>query len=408
MDLIVLLGVLLLTSAFFSATETAFTSLNKFKLKHERANGNRRAASVLRLAENYDRVLTTLLIGNNIVNITAASIGTVFFTRNFGEIGVTLSTVVVTALVLIIGEIFPKTFAKQGADQFAMLVAPVVGILLVIFAPLNRFFGWLNEALARRLRISKQQGITEEELLTIVQEAQSEGGIREQEGEFIRSVFEFDDLEAGDILTPRVDVVAIAEGATPEEILAVFRDSGHSRLPVYRGSIDEVVGIVNHKDFHNQVVQGGKSISSIIQPATFVPAATKLNSLMVQLQQRKSHLAIVLDEFGGIRGVVSMEDILEELVGEIWDEHDRVVDEIIKTGEHEYRVLASTSLEKFFRTLGVRDEETEASTVGGWAIEQLGRVSAEGDSFEYEHLSVMIAKTRGRRILETIVRVKAT
>ncbi len=403
--LIVSLGVLLMISAFFSATETAFTSFNTFRLKNERAHGNRKAALVLELAEDYDRVLTTLLIGNNVVNITTASIGTVIFTRSLGEFGVTVSTIVVTLLVLTFSEIFPKTFAKQGADQFAMLAAPIVRILIVILAPLNGFYAWIKGLLARRLSVSRNERITEEELLTIVQEAQSVGGIKEQEGDLIRSVFEFDDLEAGDILTPRVDVVAVSDEATTEEILEVFRRSGYSRLPVYRGSVDEIVGIINHKDFHNEVVQSGKPIPSITQPAAFVPASTKLDTLLVQLQQNKSHIAVVVDEFGGTVGIVTMEDILEELVGEIWDEHDRVVDDIRKTGENEYRVMASTSLEKFFRTLGVRDEETEASTVGGWAIEQLGRVSEEGDMFDFENLSITVSKTSSRRILETRILV---
>lgn len=403
--LIISLGVLLMMSAFFSATETAFTSFNVFRLKNASSNGNKKAALVLQLAEDYDRVLTTLLIGNNIVNITMASLGTVIFTRSFGDVGVTISTVIVTILVLTFGEIFPKTFAKQGADGFAISVAPIVGVLIVLFAPLNRFYAWIKELLTRRLSVSQNQGITEEELLTIIQEAQNEGGIREEEGELIRSVFEFDDLEAGDVVTPRVDVVAVPEDATEEDILEVFRNSGFSRLPVYKGSIDEIVGVINHKDFHNEVVQSHQPISSIVQPAHFVTTSIKLNALMYHLQQSKSHLAVVADEYGGTVGIVTMEDILEELVGEIWDEHDRVVEDIKQTGNNEYRVLASASLEKLFRTLGIRDEETEASTVGGWAIEQLGRISEEGDAFDFERITVIISKTSSRRALETMIYV---
>ena len=403
--LIISLGVLLMMSAFFSATETAFTSFNVFRLKNASSNGNKKAALVLQLAEDYDRVLTTLLIGNNIVNITMASLGTVIFTRSFGDVGVTISTVIVTILVLTFGEIFPKTFAKQGADGFAISVAPIVGVLIVLFAPLNRFYAWIKELLARRLSVSQNQGITEEELLTIIQEAQNEGGIREEEGELIRSVFEFDDLEAGDVVTPRVDVVAVPEDATKEDILEVFRNSGFSRLPVYKGSIDEIVGVINHKDFHNEVVQSHQPISSIVQPARFVTTSIKLNALMYHLQQSKSHLAVVADEYGGTVGIVTMEDILEELVGDIWDEHDRVVEDIEQTGNNEYRVLASASLEKLFRTLGIRDEETEASTVGGWAIEQLGRISEEGDAFDFERVTVIISKTSSRRALETMIYV---
>ncbi|HHT90119.1 MAG: hemolysin family protein [Bacillota bacterium] len=403
--LIVSLGVLLLMSACFSAAETAFTSFNGVRLKNASSNGDKRASLVLKLAEDYDGVLTTLLIGNNIVNITAASIGTVIFTRYFGHIGVTVSTVVVTILVLIFGEIFPKSLAKASADQFVLVAAPVVRVLMVVFAPLIRSFSWGTRQLSRRLNVGKEQGITEEELLTIVEEAQIEGGINEQEGELIRSVIEFDDLEVGDIVTPRVDVVAVADSASAGDILEVFRDSGYSRIPVYQGSIDEVVGIINQKDFHNEVVHGTESIAGIIKPAIFVTTSMKLSTLMSHLQQSKSHIAVVTDEYGGTLGIVTMEDIIEELVGEIWDEHDEVVEEIEQLGENEYRVLATANLEKLFRTLNIDDDEVDATTVGGWVLEELGRVPQEGDQFDFGNLSVTISKTSARRVLETIIYV---
>lgn len=404
--LIASLGVMLMMSAFFSATETAFTSFNSVRLKNASSNGNKRATLVLQLAEDYDRVLTTLLIGNNIVNITAASIGTVIFSRSFGDIGVTISTVVVTLLVLTFGEIFPKTLAKESADRFVMIVAPVVRFLLTVFAPLSLIFAWGTSQLSKRLNVAEEQGITEEELLTIVEEAQIEGGINEQEGELIRSVIEFDDLEVGDIVTPRVDVVAVAEDAPIAEVLEVFRESGYSRLPVYQGSIDEVVGIINQKDFHNELAEDENSIATIMKPAIFVTTSMKLSTLMSQLQQVKSHIAIVTDEYGGTLGIVTMEDIIEELVGEIWDEHDEVIEEIEQLAENEYKVMASANLEKVFRILDIEDDDTDATTIGGWAIEELGRVPREGDHFEFENLSVTISKTNARRVLEMIIRVQ--
>ena len=404
--LIASLGVMLMMSAFFSATETAFTSFNSVRLKNASSNGNKRATLVLQLAEDYERVLTTLLIGNNIVNITAASIGTVIFSRSFGDIGVTISTVVVTLLVLTFGEIFPKTLAKESADRFVMIVAPVVRFLLTVFAPLSLIFAWGTSQLSKRLNVTEEQGITEEELLTIVEEAQIEGGINEQEGELIRSVIEFDDLEVGDIVTPRVDVVAVAEDAPIAEVLEVFRESGYSRLPVYQGSIDEVVGIINQKDFHNELAEDENSIATIMKPAIFVTTSMKLSTLMSQLQQAKSHIAIVTDEYGGTLGIVTMEDIIEELVGEIWDEHDEVIEEIEQLAENEYKVMASANLEKVFRILDIEDDDTDATTIGGWAIEELGRVPREGDHFEFENLSVTISKTNARRVLEMIIRVQ--
>ena len=404
--LIASLGVMLMMSAFFSATETAFTSFNSVRLKNASSNGNKRATLVLQLAEDYERVLTTLLIGNNIVNITAASIGTVIFSRSFGDIGVTISTVVVTLLVLTFGEIFPKTLAKESADRFVMIVAPVVRFLLTVFAPLSLIFAWGTSQLSKRLNVAEEQGITEEELLTIVEEAQIEGGINEQEGELIRSVIEFDDLEVGDIVTPRVDVVAVAEDAPIAEVLEVFRESGYSRLPVYQGSIDEVVGIINQKDFHNELAEDENSIATIMKPAIFVTTSMKLSTLMSQLQQVKSHIAIVTDEYGGTLGIVTMEDIIEELVGEIWDEHDEVIEEIEQLAENEYKGMASANLEKVFRILDIEDDDTDATTIGGWAIEELGRVPREGDHFEFENLSVTISKTNARRVLEMIIRVQ--
>ena len=362
---------------------------------------------VLELAEDFDRVLTTLLIGNNIVNITAASIGTLIFTRSFGDLGVSISTVVITLLVLIFGEIFPKTLAKESPDRFAMSAAPIVRVLLVVFAPLNLFFAWAKTLMARKLNvIPDDKGITEEELLTIVEEAQIDGGINEQEGDLIRSVIEFDDLEVVDIVTPRVDVVAIPETASSDEILEVFRDTGYSRLPVYHDSIDDIIGVIHQKDFYNEVVQAEKSIESIMKPAIFVTETMKISSLMSHLQQNKSHIAVVTDEFGGTVGIVTMEDIIEELVGEIWDEHDEVVEEVEQLADNEFKVMASANLDKTFRMFGVDDEETDATTVGGWVIEQLGRVPQEGDQFDFENLSVTIAKTSSRRVLEVVFHVQ--
>ncbi|MDI9485194.1 MAG: hemolysin family protein [Bacillota bacterium] len=405
LTLVFSLGVLLMMSAFFSATETAFTSFNAVRLKNASSNGDKKAALVLELAEDFDRVLTTLLIGNNIVNITAASLGTVIFTRSFGDLGVTISTAVVTVLVLIFGEIFPKSFAKESADRFVVLAAPAVRVLMVIFAPLSRFFAWGKGQISRRFKVAEEQGITEEELLTIVEEAQIEGGINEQEGELIRSVIEFDDLEVGDIVTPRVDVIAVPEDATAEEVLDVFRSSGYSRIPVYQGSIDEITGIINLKDFHNELKDPDQPITSIMKPAIFAAPSMKLSTLMSHLQQAKSHLAVVTDEYGGTLGIVTMEDIIEELVGEIWDEHDEVVEEIEKLGANEYRVRASANLEKVFRMLDIEDDDVDATTVGGWAIEELGRVPQEGDQFEFQNLSVTVSKTNARRVLETIIRI---
>ncbi len=402
------LGALLFMSAFFSATETAFTSFNSVRMKNTASNGDAKAALVLRLAENFDRVLTTLLIGNNIVNISMASIGALIFTRSFGDIGVTISTAVITILVLVFGEILPKTFAKESPERFAMFAAPTVRVLTVIFAPLNGFFAWGKDRITSTFNVAaEEKGITEEELLTIVEEAQIDGGINEEEGDLIRSVIEFDDLEVVDIVTPRVDVVAASESASTEEILAIFRDTGYSRLPIYRESVDNIIGVIHQKDFHNEVAYAKMPLETIIKPAIFVTESMKISTLMRQLQQHKSHIAIVTDEFGGTLGIVTMEDIIEELVGEIWDEHDEVVEEIEQVAEGKYKVMAGANLDKIFRLLDIDDEETGATTVGGWVTEQLGRVPEEGDHFIYENVSTTITKTNSRRVLEVLFKIIA-
>lgn len=402
------LGALLFMSAFFSATETAFTSFNSVRMKNTASNGDAKAALVLRLTENFDRVLTTLLIGNNIVNISMASIGALIFTRSFGDIGVTISTAVITILVLVFGEILPKTFAKESPERFAMFAAPTVRVLTVIFAPLNGFFAWGKDRITSTFNVAaEEKGITEEELLTIVEEAQIDGGINEEEGDLIRSVIEFDDLEVVDIVTPRVDVVAASESASTEEILAIFRDTGYSRLPIYRESVDNIIGVIHQKDFHNEVAYAKMPLETIIKPAIFVTESMKISTLMRQLQQHKSHIAIVTDEFGGTLGIVTMEDIIEELVGEIWDEHDEVVEEIEQVAEGEYKVMAGANLDKIFRLLDIDDEETGATTVGGWVTEQLGRVPEEGDHFIYENVSTTITKTNSRRVLEVLFKIIA-
>jgi CBS domain containing-hemolysin-like protein len=377
-------------------------------MKNTASNGDAKAALVLRLAENFDRVLTTLLIGNNIVNISMASIGALIFTRSFGDIGVTISTAVITILVLVFGEILPKTFAKESPERFAMFAAPTVRVLTVIFAPLNGFFAWGKDRITSTFNVAaEEKGITEEELLTIVEEAQSDGGINEEEGDLIRSVIEFDDLEVVDIVTPRVDVVAASESASTEEILAIFRDTGYSRLPIYRESVDNIIGVIHQKDFHNEVAYAKMPLETIIKPAIFVTESMKISTLMRQLQQHKSHIAIVTDEFGGTLGIVTMEDIIEELVGEIWDEHDEVVEEIEQVAEGEYKVMAGANLDKIFRLLDIDDEETGATTVGGWVTEQLGRVPEEGDHFIYENVSTTITKTNSRRVLEVLFKIIA-
>lgn len=402
--LILALIVLVSLSAFFSATETAYMSLNRVRIKNMANDGNRRARRVMKLLDSYDRLLATVLIGNNIVNISSASIATVLFVSFFKNNGATVSTVVMTLVVLIFGEITPKSLAKEAADSFALKVAGPVTVLNTLFFPLSFLLIHLKSAVSRLIRVEKSGGITEDELLTLVDEAEQDGGIDSGEKELFHNVIEFTDLDAGDILTPRIDVVAIDIEETPTELQKLFEETGFSRIPVYRETIDNIVGVVNEKDFHRNLRGTENTIESILQPALFIPPSVKISELLKQLQQKKVHIAVVVDEFGGTEGIVTIEDIVEELVGEIWDEHDTVAAEIRKIGENTFAVPASTELSEFFEHFGV-EEETDVSTVNGWVTAHIGKIPAVGDTFDFENLTVTVTATDEQRASEIEVTV---
>lgn len=402
--LIIALIVLVALSAFFSATETAYMSLNRVRIKNMANDGDRRARRVMKLLDSYDRLLATVLIGNNIVNISSASIATVLFVSFFKNNGATVSTVVMTVVVLIFGEITPKSLAKEAADSFALKVSGPVTVLNTLFFPLSFLLIHLKSAVSRLIRVEKSSGMTEDELLTLVDEAEQDGGIDSGEKELFHNVIEFTDLDAGDILTPRIDVVAIDIEETPKELQELFEETGFSRIPVYRDTIDNIVGVVNEKDFHRHLRDTENTIESILQPALFIPASVKISELLKRLQQEKVHIAVVVDEFGGTEGIVTIEDIVEELVGEIWDEHDTVAAEIREIGKDTFAVPASTELSEFFERFGV-EEETEVSTVNGWVTAHIGKIPAVGDTFDFENLTVRVTATDEQRASEIEVTV---
>lgn len=398
---ILFLALLILGSAYFSATETAFSALNKIRIKNLANDGDKRAKLTLELSENYDKLLSTILIGNNIVNITATSVATVLFVRYMGDVGATVSTAVMTVLVLIFGEISPKSLAKESPESFAMFSAPILRVMLIILSPLNFLFMLWKKLLSKIFKVKEDRGITEEELITIVEEAAQDGGIDVQEGELIRSAIEFDDIEVVDVLTPRIDIEAVPDSADTDEIKEVFKRSGYSRLPVYEGSTDNIIGVINQKDFYNR--NDGESVKSIIKPVIVTTESTKISRLLKLLQKQKSHMAVVTDEYGGTLGIVTMEDIIEELVGEIWDEHDEIINEFEQIEENKYRIVCSANLTKMLKLFN-KDEEFDMSTVSGWVIFEFGGIIPnKGDSFDYENLHVVVTKTDKRRVLEVIV-----
>ncbi len=406
--LLIAIIALVIMSAFFSSTETAYSTANRIKLRSLATNGNKRAKKVLDLAEeNYDRFITTVLVGNNIVNITATTLATIFFakliTNGTSEI---VSTVVMTATVLIFGEITPKLLAKAFPEKLAMAFYPLIKGIYYFLYVFNLIFGGWKWLLTKIFRLKNEDVVTEDEIMTMVEEAEEDGTIREDETELIRSVIEFDDLEVGDILVPRVNIVAVDFDSTMEEIRKVFDTEAYSRVPVYKDSIDTIVGTIHQKDFYTAYLQGKKGIDGILQKPVFTTEHAKISNLLRQLQKKKVHIAIVLDEYGGTLGMITLEDILEELVGEIWDEHDEEVNYFKEVSENVYLVDGNAPLSDTFEFLNVEgDDEFEANTVSGWAIEQLGEIPLAGKMFEYKNLDVEITKSTVKRILQLKISV---
>lgn len=398
--------VLVALSAYFSATETAFSSINRIRMKNMAENGNKRAALVLKLADRYDKLLSTILVGNNIVNIGLSSIATVFFIGILNDVsGPTVATAVITVVVLIFGEISPKSLAKESPESFAMFSAPMMQLLMWILTPINLLFSLWKQLLKLLVRTEEAPAITEEELLTIVEEAEQDGGIDESESELIRSAIEFNDLQALDIFTPRVDVEAVELGDNKHEIAAVFAKTGFSRLPVYEDTIDDIIGIIHLKDFYTQIYNTDAALSTIVKPAVYITRSMKIYDLLRLLQKEKAHMAIIADEYGGTVGIVTMEDILEELVGEIWDEHDEVVEEIQKLDDDCYRIVCSAALDDLDELFELEtDPESDITTVSGWVMERLGRIPKEGDTFSSDGLFVTVTKTDARRVVEITVK----
>lgn len=402
----ILILVLLITmSAYFSATETAYSSLNKIKLKSIANKGNKKAKLALELSEKYDSVISTILIGNNIVNIATASLATVLFTKLLGSSGVTVSTIVMTILILIFGEISPKSIAKDIPESFAIVSAPLLNAFCIILKPVNNLFCLWKKLINKVFKIQKHSGITEDEILTIAEEAENEGGINPQQLEIIKSAIELNDQEVIEAFTPRVDMVAIKDSCSKEELLNLFIESGFSRIPVYHDNIDNVIGIINEKDLINIVVNNkNEEISSIIKPLNVIQPHMKLSQLLKVLQNNKSHMALIADEYGGTMGIITLEDILEELVGEIWDEHDKVVNDIEKIAEDEYIVRGNANIEKVLEEFDL-EEEFEVNSVNGWVMQQFGKIPKVGESFEYKNLKIVVQKATKRCVLEIRITV---
>ena len=403
--------ILTLCSTFFSATETAFSSANKIKLKNMAADDNKRAAQALRLCEDFDRLITAVLVGNTISNITMTSVATVYGITTWGaRIGPTIATVIVTVLILVLGEISPKIIAREYPEEAALLLTPMVRTLIFVLTPLTFIFNGLKIFLKKAFGRNEEPEFSEDELLTIVEEAEAGGAIGEEQSELIANAIEFNDVEAIDVLTPRVDIVAIERGTPVAEIKQVFKESGLSRLPVYEDDLDDIIGVINLKDLYNNNVRNMKDVEKIIKPVAYVAESIKAAVLLKKMQAKRTHIAIVVDEYGGTTGLVTLEDIIEEIVGDIYDEHDVVASRDVRpAGSDTYMVAGGANLEDFFDMF---DEEIEAdaTTVNGWVMIELDRLPKSGDEFDYEskhkRFHVKVTKADSRRALMTRIKVE--
>ena len=398
---IIIMAVCLLLSAYFSATETAFSSANVTRLKMLAEKGNSRAALACRLLERYDKLLSTILIGNNIVNIAMASLATALFVKSFGDAGATLSTIVVTVVVLIFGEISPKSIAKDCAENWAMTAAPFLRCLIWLLMPLNALFSLWKKLLARMFHLDGDNKMSPEELLMLVNEVQQEGSIDKDEGDLLKNAIGFSEQEAQDILIHRVDLAALPVDATKEEVADLFTQTKYSRLLIYREDIDHIIGTIHQKDFYVGCGVTDKPLEEILSPVMFVLENEPISLLLKKLQLAKTQVAVVVDEYGGTEGIITLEDILEELVGEIWDEHDEVTEDFRKQSDGSWIVLGSAGVDDLYERLGLpEDEDIDSNTVNGLVQEKTCRLPKVGDRFTLGSYDGVVTRTAKRRVTE--------
>lgn len=391
-------------SAYFSATETAFNTLNVTKTKTAAERGDKTAKLILKLLSDYNRLITTILVGNNIVNIALSAMATVLFIELLGgEIGATVSTATITVVVLIFGEITPKTVAKESPDSFARFSAPIINFLAVILTPINWIFALWKKVISVIFKSAEDNGMTEEELLSMVNEVENNGAIGEQESELIRNVIELNENNAADIATPRVDIEAVEKDWTKEEVANVFVETGYSRLPVYVESLDNIIGVIHRTDFYNNYEKENISDTMLTKPL-FVPKTMKIGALLKLLQTKKTHMAVVTDEYGGTFGIVTMEDILEELVGEIWDEHDEVEEDMSESKEGVYTVSGSMDPEELFEELEIEIEDVPYATISGWIMDELNKVPEAGDTFDCMGYNFTVTAVDGMRVDTAVIK----
>ncbi|WP_078549025.1 hemolysin family protein [Litchfieldia alkalitelluris] len=403
-----LLVFLIFLSAFFSATETAFSSVNRIRLKNYSDENRRGSKKALYITENFDKALSTILVGNNIVNIAAASISAQVATELFGgNTGLIISTVVMTILILIFGEVLPKSFAKENAETFTLQISGILFFLMKILTPVTYLFVLLKTAASKLIKSKDASpSVTEEELKVMIDLSEEEGVIDNQEKELVHRSLDFNDILVGEILTPRIDMVAVEVSQPIEEIRDMFLEERYSRVPVYEDNIDNIIGILSEREFLSSLVQQNEIvIRDLIRDPIFVVRSMKISTLLPELQKNKTHMAIVIDEFGGTSGLITLEDMLEEIVGEIWDEHDEKIKTYTKIDDSNYEFNAELPLDEFVKLIDIEEPESTYYTLGGWVSESLERIPVVGEHFDYENVTLTILEVESRRIRKIGVRI---
>jgi len=401
---VIILIMLIVMSAYFSAAETAFISFNKMRMKNLASSGKKKAALALKLIEDYDKLFSTIIIGNNIVNITATSLAVIIFTRYYNDTGVIISTIVMISIILIFGNITPKSIAKKAPESVAMLSAPIIRIFVIILAPLILFSAYWKKLIDIIYKTEEQPSITEDELITMIDEVENEGGMNKSESDLIRSAIEFNDVDVEDIFTPRIDMVGVDEDDSMDHVKDTFLVSGYSRLPVFQNNIDHIIGVIHEKDFYQAMNRKECDFKKLIADVLYVTPNKRISELLKDLQLSKVHMAIVIDEYGGTAGLVTMEDIIEELVGEIWDEHDEVIEWFQKIGEDKYLISCNADIDDMFDLFDiVPDDELDVTTVNGWLTMIFEEIPEEGGKIIYKNLDITVTKAEVMRVLEICV-----
>ncbi len=402
--MVVLIAALVMLSAFFSSTETAFSSVSRIRLKNIADNGDKRAKKALYIVDHYDKALSTILVGNNIVNIASSALATLLFVSFLGDaMGTLMSTIVLTIVVLICGEVLPKNIAIENNVKMCLSFAGILKVLMILLTPVTFLLLKLTDLVKKISSKNKKKSpsVTEDELKYIVESIEEEGVLEEQESELVQSALEFDEKTAYDILTPRVDMTAVNIDDDPGKIKDVIMKERFSRIPVYKDNIDNIIGILHSRDFLEALLVGSQpDIKNLIQPAFFIYRSKKLSALLADFKHKKLHIAVVTDDYGGTLGIVTMEDLLEQIVGDIWDEDEEIEHKFKKLGENKYEISGDMNIDDMLELLEKDDKyiRSDSKSVGGWVIEQIGDIPETGSSFEYKDLSVTVGEMEDQRI----------